>query len=398
MRPMKITSHIIALSALPLLSFTLRAAESTGNAFYGDAPDEHHPWAVHDRNRPQPVRVEPGTFSSQEQPGTPPSDAVILFSGNDADIEKWEADKTTSEPTKWVVKDGTFQCVPGSGYVRTKEKFADCQLHVEWSAPSEVHGDSQGRGNSGVFLMGVLEVQVLDNYNNPTYADGFAGSLYGVNPPMANPLRKPGEWQMYDIVFRRPIYKDGVAVDPGYVTVFLNGVLVQDHTPIEGFGGHHNRSKARPFPESGPLKLQDHGNPVRYRNIWYRPLPIRTVEGGTNGALTVEAATAKKAEIASAIRADAAKLEGTAKTLRLLEALCYETDETAVKEAIAQLDTSIADVKATPADKIAEKKGEVTQFNQALQYLVHFNRIPSTAPEVDDLTKIIKDNGWSGKK
>jgi len=136
-------------------------AASTGSAFYGDAPDDHHPWAVHDHNRPQPNLVTPGSFSTQEQPGKPPSDAVILFDG--ADLSKWEADEGENVPTKWVVKNGAMECVPGSGYIRTKEKIGDCQLHVEWAAPTKVQGDSQGRGNSGVFLMGLVEIQVLDN-------------------------------------------------------------------------------------------------------------------------------------------------------------------------------------------------------------------------------------------
>ena len=198
-----------------------------------------------------------------------------------------------------------MECVPGSGYVRTKAKIGDCQLHVEWAAPTKAEGESQGRGNSGVFLMGLVEVQVLDNYNNPTYADGFAASVYGVNPPMANALRAPGQFQTYDIVFRRPIYKDGQPVDPGYVTVFENGVLVQDHTRLEGGTGHMARSKPGPFPEAGPLKLQDHGNPVRYRNIWYRPLPPRAIEGGTDGYLTTEATMAKRKEIAAMLRQQA---------------------------------------------------------------------------------------------
>src|SRR5204863_3662678 len=175
---------------------------------------------------------------------------------------------------------------------------------------------------------------VLDNYDNPTYADGFAASVYGVNPPMANALRPPGEFQIIDIVFRRPVYKAGKVVDPGYVTVFCNGVLMQDHTPLEGPTGHLRRPTPGPFPESGPLKLQDHGNPVRYRNIWYRPLPPRAVEGGTDGYLSTEATTAKRKEIAAMIRDDAAKLpEGsTASLLRLAESLYYEKDQAAYEK------------------------------------------------------------------
>jgi hypothetical protein len=256
--------HRPLFSLLPLLALTTPALAEGG--FYGDPPDATHPWAIHDMNRPQPPRVEPG------ENGAPPSDAIILFSGKPEDIQKWKSDKPNGEPTKWEVVDGVLQCVPGSGYIRTVEEFGDCQLHVEWSAPSKVEGNSQGRGNSGVFLMGQVEVQVLDNHNNPTYADGFASSIYGINPPAANPLRAPGQWQSYDIIFRRPIFKDGQQIDPGYITVFVNGVLTQDHTPLEGGGGHKGRSKPRAFPEKGPFKIQDHGNPVRFRNIWVREL------------------------------------------------------------------------------------------------------------------------------
>src|SRR5437867_6251992 len=315
------------------LAFNASAA-SVAHPFYGDPPDEHHPWAVHDGNRPQPAVVTPGTFSSVAQPGKPPSDAIVLFDGSD--LSKWESDDGVGVPTKWIVKDGAMECVPKSGMIRTKEKFGDCQLHVEWAAPSKVEGESQGRGNSGVFLMGEVEVQVLDNYNNPTYPDGSAGSVYGVNPPLANALRPPGQFQVYDIIFRRPVYKDGQVVDPGYVTVFENGVVVQDHTRLEGPTGHMSRSKPGPMPEKGPLKLQDHGNPVRYRNIWYRPLPPLPVSGGTDGYLSAQAAHAKRAEIAAGIRKDAASLKDPANPLpemfRLAESLVYEKNDEVARQ------------------------------------------------------------------
>ncbi len=394
---MKIPLALAAICIAPLFSSSLKA-ESTGSPFYGDAPDANHPWAVHDRNRPQPAVVTPGTFSTQEQPGKPPSDAVILFDGTEASLLKWAADKQPAEPTKWIVKEGALQCVPGSGYIRTKEEFGDCQLHVEWAEPADITGESQGRGNSGVFLMGMTEVQVLDSYKNSTYADGSAGSVYGVNPPMVNSLRPPGEWQSYDIVFRRPIYKDGKEVEPGTVTVMINGVLVQDHTPLEGGGGHKSRSKARPFPEKGPLKLQDHGNPVKYRNIWYRSLPARAVEGGTNGYLTEEATMAKRKEIAAGIRSDAAKLEGNAKLLCLMESLYYEKNEATLKQSEQLLDQFVANLKQVPADKLESKKGEVLQFRGALQYLAKAEVIPGTYPAAVEIAKMIKANEWDKKK
>ncbi len=384
-------------ASLPLFLATYVSAD-TGNAFYGDPPDDHHPWAIHDRNRPQPPRVEPGTFSSQEKPGTPPSDAIVLFDGTEASLAKWCSDKDPSKPTGWVVVDGTFQCKPGAGYVRTKEEWADCQLHVEWSAPSKVEGSSQGRGNSGVFPMGQgVEVQVLDNYNNPTYADGFAGSVYGINPPAANVLRAPGEWQVYDIVFRRPIYKDGKEVDGGYVTVFVNGVLTQDHTPIEGGGGHMGRSKPHPFAEKGPLKLQDHGNPVRYRNIWYRPLGARSVEGGTNGYLTTEATMAKRKEIATDIRTAAAKLQGDALMFQLMESLTYENDPATLAKVQPMLDAAVAALTGTPKDKIESKKGEVNALKRAVEYLGKCKVLPNDHAAKAAMESIIKANGWDKK-
>ncbi len=382
--------------ALLTLSMTASAALADG-AFYGDPPNEAHPWSIHDMNRPQPPLVTPGTFSTQEQPGKPPSDAIILFDGTAATLDKWEADKSPAEPTKWIVKDGAMQCVPGSGYIRTKEQWGDCQLHVEWAAPSKPEGNSQGRGNSGIFPMGQVEVQVLDNYNNPTYADGFAGSVYGVNPPHANALRAPGEWQIYDIIFRRPVFKDGKMLDSGRLTVTMNGVVVQDSTPLEGGGGHMGRSKDHPFPEKGPLKLQDHGNPVRYRNIWYRPLPPRGVEGGSGGALTPEATVAKKKEIANGIRAAAAKKEGSSKLLGLMESLCYDQDAATTKEVEGALTTWVEEFKKIPAETQGSKKGDFMRLYGPVKYLVRWKFLPDTLGAKSDMDKIFKDNGWDKK-
>jgi hypothetical protein len=385
------TLHTFALTLLT-------SAALAEGGFYGDAPDATHPWAIHDMNRPQPMRVEPGTFSSQERPGNPPSDAIVLFGGKAEEIEKWQADKKPAEPTKWEVKEGVLQCVPGSGYIRSKEEFADCQLHLEWSAPSKVEGNSQGRGNSGVFLMGQVEVQVLDNYNNPTYADGFASSIYGINPPLVNALQAPGEWQTYDIVFRRPLFKDGQEIDPGYITVFVNGVLTQDHTPLEGGGGHKSRSKPRAFPDKGPLKLQDHGNPVRYRNIWYRPLPKRVSEGGEYSRMSEAAAAAKRGEIAKGLREDAAKLEGNAKMYRLLESLCYADDKAARDSGLAAAGQFIDNLKNTPKEKLESRKGDALTFLKAMDYLIKFKVLPDDFALKATIAEVVKANEWDKKK
>jgi hypothetical protein len=391
-------THAVSTGVCALLSLSSAGyAASTGPRFYGDAPDDHHPWAVHDPNRPSPKVVTPGTFSTPEQAGKPPSDAIVLFDGTD--LSQWESGN--GSPAKWLVKDGYMQVAPGTGEIRTKEKFGDCQLHVEFAPPAKVEGESQGRGNSGIFLMGRIEIQVLDNYNNPTYADGYAGSVYSVSPPMANPLHPPGEFQVYDIVFRRPIYKDGQALDPGYVTVFLNGVLVQDHTMLEGGTGHMGRAKTGPLGDKGTLNLQDHGNTTRFRNIWYRELPPRAVEGGTDGYLTTEATTAKRKEIAANLRQDADRLQNPDNSLpqmlRLMESLEYEKDDAAMQK-VEQLSAKyVAGLKDLPADKLAGKKDEAKSVRDAFKFLARFNALPATFGPKVELENLIKDQGWDKK-
>ncbi len=343
----------------------------------------------------------PGTFSSQEQPGKPPSDAVILFDGTD--LSKWEADTGTGIPAKWVIKNGAMECVPGSGQVRTKEKFGDCQLHVEWAAPINVQGVSQGRGNSGVFLLGLIEVQVLDNYNNPSYADGMAAAVYGQDPPMANALRAPGEFQTYDIVFRGPIYDaNGKEADPGYVTVFENGVLVQDHAMIEGPTGNMIRTKPTHFPEAGPLKLQDHNNPVRYRNIWYRPLAPRKIESPSDSYLTLEATTAKRKEIADGIRQNAAKAENPAnpvpQLLLLAESLEYDNDAAIAGKVQQMVSQFVNDLVALPPDQIAAKRDDARRLRDALRFLARFKVISDTLEPKVKLEKFITEHNWDTRR
>jgi prepilin-type processing-associated H-X9-DG protein len=391
---MKLSLVLITLCTVAAVSPSGRAASGIP-AFYGDPPDDHHPWAVHDPNRPQPKVVAPGALSGQEQPGKPPADAIVLFDGTDT--SKWMSE-SKGGPAKWQVKDALLIVAPSTGDIRTREEFGDCQLHVEWSEPADVKGSSQGRGNSGIFLMGICEVQVLDSYNNITYADGHAASVYGVNPPMVNALRPPGEFQVYEIIFRRPIYKDGKPLDPGYVTVFVNGVLVQDHTQLEGPTGHMRRTHAGPFPEKGPLKLQDHGNPVRFRNIWYRPLPPRAVEGGTDGLLTTEATMAKRKQIAAELRQDAAHLQNVAnplpEMLRLMESLEYDKDAATMQKVEQMAGTYVASLRQLPADKLASKKDEAKQVNGDFQFLVRFNILPASfAPKVE-LETLIKEQKW----
>jgi hypothetical protein len=220
-------------------------------------------WRVHDGTRPQPRIVTPGGESGQ-----PPSDAIVLFDGKD--LSAWVG-REGAEP-QWKIENGYME-VTRTGGIQTKEHFSDCQLHIEWAAPAEVRGSSQGRGNSGVFLMGKYEIQVLDGYDNITYADGITASIYGQYPPLVNACRKPGEWQIYDIFFVAPRFEGDKLASPAYITVVHNGVLVHHHQEAMGPTGHRTLSSYdRPHPPKGPLSLQDHGDPVRYRNIWIRPL------------------------------------------------------------------------------------------------------------------------------
>lgn len=225
-------------------------------------------WQIHDEKRPKPPVITPPTPSAQDAAGTPPSDAVILFDGKD--LSKWTAG---GKEAPWKVENGYMEAA-GSN-IQTKEPIGDCHLHVEFATPAKVDGKSQGRGNSGVLLgNGIYEVQVLDSYDNPTYADGQAAAVYGQNPPMANASRPPGQWQQFDILWRGPRFdKDGKLVRPARVTVMHNGLFVQDNWVLTGGSGHHAQPAYKKHPEKMPLALQFHQNTTRFRNLWYRPLP-----------------------------------------------------------------------------------------------------------------------------
>lgn len=211
---------------------------------------------------PEPRIVTPG------EDNAPPSDAIVLFDGSDLDA--WES--TREGEAKWTITDDYMTVKPGTGGIRTKQSFGDCQLHIEWSAPTVIEGEGQGRGNSGIFLQSRYEVQVLDSYNNRTYSNGQAGSIYKQSIPLVNAMRPPGEWQVYDIIYTAPRFNaDGIRIAPGRVTVIHNGVVIQNNTEIKGtteyIGMPRNIAHGK-----APLQLQDHSNPVRYRNIWIREL------------------------------------------------------------------------------------------------------------------------------
>lgn len=233
-------------------------------------------FAVHGQNRqggdpklteyysPTPPVVTPG-----KTPSDPPSDAIILFDGKNT--SQWEG--RDGGAVKWTVADGAITVAGGTGNIRTKQAFGDCQLHIEWRSPAKVEGTGQGRGNSGIFIMGRYELQVLDNYNNPTYVNGQAGSIYKQLPPAANACRPPGEWQTYDIIFTAPRFAaDSSVKEQGRITVLHNGVLVQNNKAIWGPIEYIGTPVYKMHRDKEPLELQDHGNPVSFRNIWIRPL------------------------------------------------------------------------------------------------------------------------------
>lgn len=373
---------ILAALAMPLVA--------APQFFFGDPPDETHPWAQHDHNRPQPHRVEP-----PEKPGDPPSDAIVLFDGTEESFKKNWKHTNDKRRADWIFEDGAMQSMRGAGYIETKQEFGDMQLHVEWAAPSEVKGDGQGRGNSGVFLSGKPEVQVLDNYENPTYADGTAGAIYGVMPPMANALKAPGKFQSYDIIYRRPVYRDGKVVDEGSMTVICNGVVIQDSVPLDGGGGYRARTapKVGNIPDKGPLKLQDHGNPVRFRNVWVRELRKRPSEGGSDGRLSREATAAKRAENARMMLDQASSLEGLEKMFKLFESLVYKADKDVLKQAADMADAFVKEVKSKP-DELPARKGDVVATYRALKYMVEDHKLIPTITAFSDLDQLMDTNGW----
>ena len=257
--------RLILLGFLPALLFVFPAL--TG---YAQVPDLSA-WAVHDLDRPQPEWIDTGSGFSM--PTTPPSDAIVLFDGTN--LDGWVSQKDGS-PAAWKVEDGYFEVVAGTGGIQTKQGFGDAQVHVEWASPDPPRGEGQDNGNSGVFLMDTYEVQVLNSYENKTYPDGQASAVYGQYPPLVNATRPPGVWQAYDIIFRRPRFSSGGSLlEPARITVFHNGVLVQDNVILTGPSGHKSRPPYEVHAVRLPISLQDHDHPVRFRNIWVRDLEAR---------------------------------------------------------------------------------------------------------------------------
>jgi len=228
-----------------------------------------------DRNAQDPVateiwnprvpKVTPGASW-----GAAPSDAIILLDGSN--LDNWES-TADGQSVGWELKDGVLTVVPGQPTIQTKQAFGSVQLHVEWRSPSVLEGEGQGRGNSGIFLMGKYELQVLDSYSSDTYSNGQAGAIYKQYPPLVNATKEPGEWQMYDIIFMAPVFSDsGSLLRPATITAFHNGVLIQNNKALMGPVEYRGLAQYRAHADRLPLQLQEHGNPVSYRNIWIREL------------------------------------------------------------------------------------------------------------------------------
>jgi hypothetical protein len=256
-------AFVIAFS----ISFSMTAA-NTNDAPKMTGAEE---WPVHDMERPQPTMVNPGNSGSAKAPGTAPSDAVVLL-GPGTGMKHWNHDA-------WKVDaDGVAQVTPGSGDVKTKESFGDCQFHVEWLIPADRECDGQAGSNSGVFFLDKYEVQILGSNPNQTYPDGQAGSMYGQYPPLVNPCRPNGEWNSYDIIFTAPRFKSDGSLDAaGTVTVIFNGVVVQNHSTFMGITAHGSKAEYEKHDPTGQIRLQDHGDPIKFANIWIRPLAARTL-------------------------------------------------------------------------------------------------------------------------
>lgn len=258
-------SHHYLLTILILASTSAIAQKN-----YPTTPPEESPMPM----KPEMTEIwepEVEVITPGDKPREAPSDAIKLFNANG--LEHWVSQKDTSKPAPWAIKDGYFEVVPGTGGIQTKMKFGDVQLHLEWSAPDEVQYSGQGRGNSGLFLQNRYELQILDSYNNRTYSNGQAGSIYKDKPPLVNAMRSPDEWNTYDVIYTAPRFgEDGNLESPARITVLHNGVVVQHNTSIQGltlYIGLHNYPEAH---GEDVIALQDHGTPVQFRNIWVRKL------------------------------------------------------------------------------------------------------------------------------
>ncbi len=261
-----LAAGVTAMTATCLgpLSANMVPSEDGTVVGYKDTPKL--PWAPeyhkHDPDRPWPTDITPGELCCPDKPGTaPPEDAIVLFDGEDT---------SRFEPNDWRVENG--ELVAYGGNIHTRDAFGDCQLHIEWQAPDPPRGGTTDRGNSGVFFMSRYEIQIFDSYTEKIYPDGIAGAVYGETPPMVHPIRPPGQWNIYDLVFTAPVFDGDDVVKPATVTLLFNGVLAQNHTTIHGPCAWREILPYSPHAPKEPLMLQEHGNPVRFRNIWIREI------------------------------------------------------------------------------------------------------------------------------
>jgi len=373
---------------------------------YGDIPDARHAWAVHDMNRPNPVKVT-------ARPGLPPSDAIVLFDGSKESFEKNWCDGK-GQPTKWKLGDeGDFYCVPGwknGGAIFTRGSYGDCQLHLEYRHDKDIEKSTAGaqmRGNSGVFLMGKYEIQVLESYYTdaknmkvPNYADGQAGAVYAENPPMVNPARKPGEWQVYDIVFHQPVWEGAKLLHPGSVSVFFNGVLVQDHWEMEGLSTHCRRKPLAPHEKKGPLSFQDHGCVVHFRNIWLRPLPSRW-DNTTHSVMS-----GKEADVMALRRETAAKLFAkivdpkapTAENVNALaEVVAYANEGKYAETFRATAGAYKTKLDGLKDDQLKAMKGELESVRKSINVLIRGGVATEKCPLKAKIDALAAKFGWKLK-
>ena len=367
MKKILLTYATLACAILPA-----EAGERGIFGLYGDTPDAKHAWAIHDFNRPYPKQVE-------TPEGKPPSDAIVLFDGTQKSVDENWCD-AKGQPTKWRVKDGLFVCTPRSGIACTKRAFGDAQFHVEWLSPLEdakKHG--QLGGNSGVIPMGMYEIQILNSYDpdpdakvERNYPDGIAASVYAQNPPLVNASRPAGVWQTYDIIFHQPIWKDGKVLHPGTVTVFHNGVLVQDAWELEGMGTHRVKRPLVQHATKLPWRLQDHGDPVPFRNIWIREIPSRW-DNTTHSEMS-----AKEEDVRALREQTAAKLFAKidvkvpdAKNVNgILEILSYSKKPVYLEAAKSLCDGYDAWLKALPPKDVAANRTYIAGTLKGFEVLI----------------------------
>ena len=390
------------MKKLIFASAVAMVAASASAGLYGDTPDAKHAWAVHDHNRPNPVKVTPA-----DQIGQPPSDAVVLFDGTQKSFDENWTDSRGNK-TKWKFVNGTMESVRSAGNICSREQFGDVQLHVEWQAPVKVSGFGQGRGNSGVFVLGgMYEVQVLDSYEtnpadmkNPNSADGQAGAVYGQNPPLVNPTRKPGEWQVYDIVFHQPVFEGNTCVHPGSLTVFLNGVLVQDHWEVEGPTWHMRRThQEKPRTTQGSIQFQDHGNPVHFRNVWARHLPSRyaNTTHGTYLAKEQDVAAQRKAT-AEKLFAKIDKSKVSADSVnQILEVITYSTEEPFCGTAKKICGDYLAQLEKMDPAALDNNKGAILSVKRSYDVLWR-NGLLKDCKLGKFIAKTVDQRGWLKKR